>query len=115
MADLPAGAKAKLDSVEVGGRSLELRCADGQVEQHTATVEAESTANVPFTNSKAPLAQGEQPPVAVAGQTSPSTPAPAKVAPKEELQDEDALPKARSRLMASSMIGRTFFQRSRPE
>ena len=39
MGDLPAGAKAKLDSVEVGERNLEVRYADGQVEKQSATVE----------------------------------------------------------------------------
>jgi len=58
MGDVPAGAKAKLDSVEVGSRSLEVRYADGQVEQHTATAEAGSAASVSFTYRKAPPAQG---------------------------------------------------------
>ncbi|MGA2612258.1 MAG: caspase family protein [Spirochaetia bacterium] len=58
MGDVPAGASAKLDSVEAGNRSLELRYADGQVEQHTATVQAESAASVSFIYRKAPPVQG---------------------------------------------------------
>jgi 6-phosphogluconolactonase (cycloisomerase 2 family)/uncharacterized caspase-like protein len=49
MGDVPAEASAKLDQVEVGDRSLELRYADGQVEHQSATVKAGSTANVTFT------------------------------------------------------------------
>jgi hypothetical protein len=52
--DIPPGASAKLDSVEVGSRGLELRYADGQLEQHTATVEAGSAASVAFTYRRAP-------------------------------------------------------------
>jgi ankyrin repeat protein len=65
MADVPAGANAKFDSVETGSRSLELRYADGQVEQHTAMVEAGSAASVSFAYRKAPPA-----PVGRAGQTT---------------------------------------------
>jgi len=94
MADVPAGAKAKLDSVEVGERSLELRYADGQMERHTAMVEAESAASVSFTYRKAPPAQGGQPAAAVGGPVAPATQTPAKVVPKDALQDGDPLPKA---------------------
>jgi formylglycine-generating enzyme required for sulfatase activity len=51
--DLPAGAKAKLDPVEVGDRSLELRYADGQVESRSAAVEEGQAAIVSFTYRKA--------------------------------------------------------------
>ena len=53
MGDLPVGAKAKLDSVEVGERSLEVRYADGQVEKQNATVEEGGATNVSFTYKKA--------------------------------------------------------------
>jgi formylglycine-generating enzyme required for sulfatase activity len=53
MADLPAGAKAKLDSVEVGDRSLEVRYADGQVEKQSATVDEGGATSVSFTYRKA--------------------------------------------------------------
>jgi hypothetical protein len=49
MGDVPAEANAKLDLVEVGDRSLELRYADGQVEYKSATVKAGIAANVKFT------------------------------------------------------------------
>ena len=89
MADVPAGAQAKLDSVEIGERSLELRYADGQVERHTATVEAESGARVSFTYRVAPPAA-----VTLEGQTAPSAQTPAEVVPKDALQNGDSLPKA---------------------
>ena len=54
MADIPAGANAKLDSVEVGERSLEIVYADGQEEQHTANVETGNVASVSFTYKKSP-------------------------------------------------------------
>jgi uncharacterized caspase-like protein len=54
MGEVPAGTKAKLDSVEIGKRSLELHYPDGQVEQHTAMVEAETGVTLPFTYRKAP-------------------------------------------------------------
>jgi DNA-binding beta-propeller fold protein YncE len=49
MGDVPAEANAKLDLVEVGDRSLELRYADGQVEYQSATVKAGIAASVKFT------------------------------------------------------------------
>lgn len=52
MGDLPAGAQAKLDSVEVGERSLELRYADGQVEKQSATVDKGRATSVSFTYKK---------------------------------------------------------------
>jgi len=51
-ADLPAGADAKLDSVEEGEHNLELHYADGQVEQQTVTIKARSEVNVSFTYTK---------------------------------------------------------------
>ncbi|MGA2642127.1 MAG: SUMF1/EgtB/PvdO family nonheme iron enzyme, partial [Spirochaetia bacterium] len=53
MGDLPAGAKAKLESVEVGDRSLEVRYADGQVEKQSATVDEGGATSVSFTYRKA--------------------------------------------------------------
>ncbi|MGA2641509.1 MAG: caspase family protein [Spirochaetia bacterium] len=53
MGDLPAGAKAKLDSVEVGDRSLEIHYADGQVERHSATVAEGESESVSFIYKKA--------------------------------------------------------------
>jgi len=50
--DLPAGANARLDSVDVGDRSLELRYADGQVEDMTANVEEGQSSGVSFTYNK---------------------------------------------------------------
>lgn len=54
MGDVVLGANAIFDSVEVGQRHVELRYVDGQVEQHTATVEAGNAASVTFTYLKAP-------------------------------------------------------------
>jgi hypothetical protein len=48
MGDLTAGGQARLDSVEVGERSLELRYANGHVERHDATVAAGTAENVAF-------------------------------------------------------------------
>ena len=49
---LEAGAKATLDSVEAGDRTLELRYADGQVEKKSATVKEGIAASVSFTYKK---------------------------------------------------------------
>jgi hypothetical protein len=50
--EMPAGATAKLDSVAVGERSLELRYPDGRTEKKSITVTEGKPANVPFTNGK---------------------------------------------------------------
>jgi uncharacterized caspase-like protein/streptogramin lyase len=52
MGNIPAGATAKLDSVEVGSRSLELRYTDGQVERQDVTVEPGNAATVTFVYQK---------------------------------------------------------------
>jgi uncharacterized caspase-like protein len=49
LTDISPGANSKFDSIEVGSRTVELRYADGKVEQQTLTVEAGSTARVAFT------------------------------------------------------------------
>ena len=53
MGELPAGSKAKLDSVEAGDRRLELRYLDGQVEKKSAAVEEGRTVSVSFAYKKA--------------------------------------------------------------
>jgi|GEM_PF-2527211 hypothetical protein len=58
MGELPADAKLRLDSVEAGNRSLELRYPDGQTEDLNATVEDGKTTNVSFAYIE------RQPPVA---------------------------------------------------
>ena len=50
---LGAGAKATLDPVESGDRSVELRYADGQVERKSAAVDEGMAASVSFTYKKA--------------------------------------------------------------
>jgi uncharacterized caspase-like protein len=52
MGQVPAGAMAKLDSVDVGDRSVELRYADGQVEKRSAQVAAGKATTVSFSYSK---------------------------------------------------------------
>ena len=54
MGDLPAGADARLDSVEVGVRSLELRYADGQIEKKSAAVQKGQATSVAFIYGKPP-------------------------------------------------------------
>jgi hypothetical protein len=53
MGELPAGAEAKLDNIEVGDRSLELRHTDGETESRTASVLKEQSTSVSFTWKKA--------------------------------------------------------------
>jgi ankyrin repeat protein len=48
MADLPAGASARLDSVDAGSRILEIHYADGHLERRTAAVEAGTEIRVAF-------------------------------------------------------------------
>jgi hypothetical protein len=50
--DIPEGADARLDDVAVGDRLLELRYPGGRSEQHTVTVEPETTATVKFAYKK---------------------------------------------------------------
>ena len=53
LGDVPAGAKANLNNIEVGDRSLELRYADGQVEKLGATVAEGQATRVSFSYKKA--------------------------------------------------------------
>jgi formylglycine-generating enzyme len=55
MVDLPAGGKAKLDSVEVGERNLEVHYGDGQVEKLSAIVEEGGLTSVSFEYKKSLL------------------------------------------------------------
>jgi uncharacterized caspase-like protein len=54
LSHIAAGINTKIDTVEVGGRSVELRYADGHLEQHNATVEMGRATTVTFGYRKAP-------------------------------------------------------------
>lgn len=56
MGDIPAGAEAKLDSVEVGDRNLEMRYADGGSEKKSVTVAKDTATTVSFSYGAAPAA-----------------------------------------------------------
>jgi len=116
MGELPAGAEARLDSVEVGSRTLEIKYPDGKQESRTVTVKKDGSSAVVFTYT-APKPLASSTPATPAPPPTPvPVPAPVPAAPPTPSAPSARTPAATAALLAGFMrIPAGSFQMGSPE